>query len=257
MGIKESAIRQFGRQAEAYSKGNIFVDGFHLSKIVERSDVKKIHRVLDIATGSGFLALEYARVANYVAGCDITRKMLVHAKEKEAESGISNIDFLLSDVESLPFPEATFDIVSCRFAFHHFPDPTKALLEMKRVCKGRIVLVDGVSSEDTEKSSFHNRIEKIRDPSHVRIYSLSEILKMFENVGAAVKDVSHWDIPQDFDEWMRRAGTDEDRTSEIRDLMMHSLEHDATGLRVRFGNGKLGFAYDTIILIAEVGPYHS
>lgn len=252
MGIKEKAMMQFGKQAEVYSKANIFVDEFHLSRIVERSGVKKNHRILDIATGSGFLALEFAKKGNFVVGCDITREMLLHAREKEKTFGLNNLDILLSDVESLPFPDQTFDIVSCRFAFHHFPNPEKALREMKRVCRDSIVLVDGVSSEDNEKSRFHNEIEKMRDPSHVRIYALSEIERMFIDIGVEIKDISHWDIPQDFDEWMKRAGTDEAKTGAIIRLMTDSLADDGTGLRVRFENGRLGFAYDTIILVAKV-----
>jgi len=97
MGIKENAIKQFGKQAEAYSKGNIFVDVFHLSKIVGRSGVKENHRILDVATGSGFLSLEFAKISKNVTGCDITHEMLIHAREKQVESGLTNIDFLLSD----------------------------------------------------------------------------------------------------------------------------------------------------------------
>jgi len=252
MGIKENAMKQFGKQAEVYSKANIFVDGFHLSRIVERSGVKKKKKILDIATGSGFLALEFAKKGNFVVGCDITREMLLHAREKEKTFGLTNLDLLLCDVESLPFPDRAFDIVSCRFAFHHFPNPEKALREMKRVCGESIVLVDGVSSQDCEKSRFHNEIEKMRDPSHVRIYALSQIQKMFLDIGAEIKDISHWDIPQDFEEWMKRAGTDEAKTGTVRRLMMESLADDSTGLRVRLENGRLGFAYDTIILIAKV-----
>ncbi len=252
MGIKENAIRQFGKQAKAYSKGNIFVDGVHLSKIVEKSGVKENDRVLDIATGSGFLALEFAKKSTEVIGCDITRNMLLYAREKQKNSGLNNIDFLLSDIESLPFPDGAFDIVSCRFAFHHFPDPKKALLEMKRVSRQSIVLVDGVSSEETGKSQFHNEIEKMRDPSHVRINTLNEIKNMFEDIGAVIKDISHWEIPQDFDEWIKRAGTDDKKIIRIRDLMMGSLSHDSTGFRVKIENGKLGFTYDTVILIAEI-----
>lgn len=256
MGIKESAMKQFGKQAEAYSKGNIFVDGYHLLKIVEISRVKENDRVLDIATGSGFLALEFAKKGNNVTGCDITRNMLLHAREKQKNSGLTNIDFLLCDSESLPFPDRAFDVVSCRFAFHHFPNPGKALLEMMRICRDRIVLVDGVSSEDHEKSLFHNEIENMRDPSHVRINALSEIKNMFENAGAVIKDISHWDIPQEFEDWIKRAGTDEAKTRNIRRLMRESLTDDRTGIRVKLEDGKLRFTYDTVILIAEVDQSH-
>ncbi|MFZ3060195.1 MAG: methyltransferase domain-containing protein [Candidatus Methanoperedens sp.] len=252
MGIKESAIRQFGSRAEAYSKGNIFVDGVHLSEIVKRSGVTKSHRVLDVATGAGFLALEFAKNAKTVIGCDITHNMLMKAIEKQDISGQDNTGFLLSDVESLPFPDESFDIVSCRFAFHHFPDPGKALAEMKRVCKKRMIIVDGVSSEDRDKSLFHNHIEKLRDPSHVRIYALPEMKDMFNEIGAVIADLEHTDIPQDFDEWISRAGTDAKTIKVIEDLMRQSVNDDSTGLRVKLENGRLGFTYDTVILIADV-----
>ncbi|MGB8218378.1 MAG: methyltransferase domain-containing protein [Candidatus Methanoperedens sp.] len=251
MGIKENAIRQFGSRAEAYSKGNIFVDGVHLSEIVKRSGVTKNHRVLDVATGAGFLALEFAKNARTVLGCDITRNMLMKAIEKQEISGLDNTEFLLSGVESLPFPDESFDIVSCRFAFHHFPDPGKALAEMKRVCKNRMIIVDGVSSEDRDKSLFHNRIEKLRDPSHVRIYALREMEKMVKDSGAVISALTHRDIPQDFDEWISRAGTDAKTLKIIEDLMRQSMNDDSTGLRAKLENGRLGFTYDTVILIAE------
>lgn len=252
MGIKDSAIKQFGRQAEAYAKSNIFVDVVHLSEVVKRSGVRKNHRVLDIATGAGFLALEFAKKADTVLGCDLTRNMLLKAREKEKNSGLENTGFLLSDVESLPFPNGSFDIVSCRFAFHHFPNPEKALLEMKRVCRKLIVIVDGVSSEERDKSLFHNSIEKMRDPSHVRIYALSEITAIMDNIGANVTDITHWDIPQDFEEWMGRAGVEKRKKDEINGLMMESINGDTTGLRVKLEDGRMGFTYDTVILIANV-----
>ena len=251
MGIKESAIKQFGRQAEAYSKGNIFVDVVHLSEVVKRSGVEHDHTVLDIATGAGFLGLEFAKRARKVYGCDLTRNMLLKACEKQKILDLDNTGFLLSDVESLPFPDGGFDIVSCRFAFHHFPDPEMALREMKRVCKKRMIIVDGVSSEDREKSLFHNRIEKMRDPSHVRIYALSEIKTMLDNIGANVVDLVHWDIPQDFEDWMRRAGADKRKTEEIEGLMSQSVGRDTTGLRAKIEEGKIWFTYDTVILIAD------
>ncbi|MBU4076612.1 MAG: methyltransferase domain-containing protein [Euryarchaeota archaeon] len=252
MGIKESAKIQFGKQAEAYAKGNIFVDVVHLSEVVKRSGVEKNHRVLDIATGAGFFALEFAKSAETVLGCDLTLNMILKAREKEKTSGLENTGFLLSDVESLPFPDESFDIVSCRFAFHHFPNPEKALLEMIRVCRDRLVLVDGVSSEDMEKSIFHNSIEKMRDPSHVRINALSEIEEMFNEAGADITDITHWEISQDFEEWMRRAGTDEKQQKIIEDLMLQSQDGDRTGLQVTQEKGKIGFTYDTIILTAKV-----
>jgi len=135
MGIKENAKRQFGRQAEAYAKGNIFVDVVHLSEVVKRSGVEKHHRVLDIATGAGFLALEFAKKADIVMGCDLTRNMLLKAREKEMSLGLKNTGFLLSDVESLPFPDESFDIVFCNAGLHHMQNIPAAIAEMLRVLR--------------------------------------------------------------------------------------------------------------------------
>ncbi|MCK5660456.1 MAG: methyltransferase domain-containing protein [Methanosarcinales archaeon] len=264
--IRENARRQFGKQADAYSKGSTFTDKNHLFEIVKRSGVNGDHTVLDIATGAGFLAFEFAKNAGSVVGIDLTRNMIVHAKDKTTDPetpdtldtpetlGLGNIEFLLSDVESLPFEDNTFDIVTCRFAFHHFPDPKKALFEMKRVCKdkGCIVLVDGTSSEMHAKSQFQNHIEELRDPSHVRIYQLSEMQDMFNDIGVVITDTKHWDLPQDFNDWIERSGIDEDRVKIIEDMMFASAEGDATGLRVKIENGKPNFTYDTVILVAEV-----
>ena len=82
-GNQRKRNKAVGRQAQAYSRGNIFVDGFHLSEVIKRSGVTKNHRVLDIATGAGFLALEFAKTAEMVVGSDITPNMLFHACEKQ------------------------------------------------------------------------------------------------------------------------------------------------------------------------------
>ena len=81
---------------------------------------------------------------------------------------------------------------------------------------------------------------------------MSEIKNMFEETGAVIKDISHWEIPQDFQEWIKRAGTDEEKIIEIRDLMTGSIAEDSTGLRVKIENGRLGFTYDTVILKADI-----
>jgi ubiquinone/menaquinone biosynthesis C-methylase UbiE len=253
-GIKENAKKQFGKQAEAYSKGSIFPDRDHLAEIIRRSRARRQHRILDVATGAGFLAFEFAGSVDSVVGTDITKNMLAYASKTRSSQGFLNTGFLLSDVDYLPFRDKVFDVVSCRFAFHHFPNPVKVLLELKRVCKnkGRIVLVDGVSSEDSDKSRFHNELEKRRDPSHVRIYTLTEMKKMMRDAGLRMTDIGHWDVYMEFEDWMKRAGTGEKEAEDIKKRMLGSIQKDGTGLRVKIVNGKLGFTYDTVILVCSI-----
>src|SRR5262249_53981775 len=76
-----------------------------------------------------------------------------------------------------PFNEGSFDGVVTRLALHHFADPQRALDQMLRVLRrgGTAVIVDVVSSEDAGESDLQNAIERLRDPSHVRMLPASEL----------------------------------------------------------------------------------
>ncbi len=253
---KQSAKDRFGRRSGAYSKSSILSDKEHLNLIVDMTAPGGSDKVLDVATGNGFLAFEFAKRVSgaNVTGCDMTRDMLLVAESIQEERGIRNLDFRVMDVESLGFEDGSFDIVSCRFAFHHFTDPGKAVSEMARVCKtgGKIVLVDGLSSEDATKSEYHNRIEQLRDPSHVRLYSQPELVGTLKDAGLKIIHARNWDADFYFDEWIKIADPGEEIAKEVRRMMADSVEGDKIGLRVRFdGEGRLLFTYSTVILVAE------
>ena len=253
---KQSAKDRFGRRSGAYSKSSILSDKDHLNLIVDLTAPGGSDKVLDVATGNGFLAFEFAKRVSgaNVIGCDMTRDMLLVAESIQKERGIRNLDFRVMDVESLGFEDGSFDIVSCRFAFHHFTDPGKAVSEMARVCKtgGKIVLVDGLSSEDAAKSEYHNRIEQLRDPSHVRLYSEPELVGTLQDAGLKVIHARNWDADFYFDEWIKIADPGEETAREVRRMMADSVEGDKFGLRVRFDDeGRLLFTYSTVILVAE------
>jgi len=263
---KQSAKERFGRRSGAYSKSSILSDKDHLNLIVDLTAPGGSDKVLDVATGNGFLAFEFAKRVSgaNVTGCDMTRDMLLTAERIQGERGIDNLDFRergidnldfrVMDAESLEFEDESFDIVSCRFAFHHFTDPGKAISEMARVCKrgGKIVLVDGLSSEDAAKSEYHNRIEQLRDPSHIRLYSEPELAGMLQDAGLKVLHARNWDADFYFDEWIKIADPGEEIAREVRRMMADSVEEDKFGLRVRFDDdGRLLFTYSTVILVAE------
>jgi methanogen homoaconitase small subunit len=252
---KQSVKDRFGRRSGAYSKSSILSDKEHLNLIVDLTAPGRSDKVLDVATGNGFLAFEFAKRVSEanVTGCDMTRDMLLVAESIQRARGIRNVDFRVMDAESLGFEDGSFDIVSCRFAFHHFTDPGKAVSEMVRVCKtgGKIVLVDGLSSEDAAKSEYHNRIEQLRDPSHVRLYSEPELVGMLQDAGLKVIRARNWDADFYFDEWIKIADPGEEIAREVRRMMSDSVEDDKTGLGVRFDDGRLLFTYSTVILVAE------
>ncbi|MEO6348889.1 MAG: class I SAM-dependent methyltransferase [Aquaticitalea sp.] len=111
-------------------------------KIIQMLKLKETDMVLDIASGTGEPGLTIASLVKHgkVTLTDLSEDMLEIAREKASKRGIKNIETRVCDVCELPFPDSTFDVVSCRFGFMFFPDMLLAAKEMVRVLKpgGRI-----------------------------------------------------------------------------------------------------------------------
>ena len=101
-------------------------------------------RVLDCATGTGDLALEFKRAvgtSGEVVGTDFCAEMLQAAPAKAARAGLS-LRFAIADALALPFPEGRFDVASIAFGIRNVDDPVRCLREMARVVKpGGCVIV--------------------------------------------------------------------------------------------------------------------
>ncbi|HVO17499.1 MAG TPA: methyltransferase domain-containing protein [Alphaproteobacteria bacterium] len=94
--------------------------------------------VLDLASGAGEPALSIARrvgSAGRVTATDLVAEMLAGAERRAADAGLANIDFRIADMEAMPFGDAVFDRVSCRFGIMFTSDPGRALAEARRVLR--------------------------------------------------------------------------------------------------------------------------
>src|SRR2546422_612300 len=178
-------LDQFSRQAVPFSTAPGIKDEQALRMIVEFSGAGPEDTVLDVACGGGIIVCAFARGVRHATGIDLTPAMIERARALQAEQGLANVSWKQGDVLPLPWPDATFSIVTSRFAFHHFLDPGAVLAEMRRVCApgGRVVVVDTVVSTDPGKAEAFNRMEKLRDPSHVRALSLAELRGLFADTG--------------------------------------------------------------------------
>lgn len=106
-------------------------------EIINLLNVKDNAIVLDVAAGTGEPGLTIASKMNggKVIITDLAEDMLEIAKENALLRGIKNIETVACDVCELPFPDNTFDAISCRFGFMFFPDMQLAVQEMVRVLK--------------------------------------------------------------------------------------------------------------------------
>jgi ubiquinone/menaquinone biosynthesis C-methylase UbiE len=101
-------------------------------------------RVLEVAPGPGYFAIELAKLGRYrITGLDISHTFVEIAGRNAAQAGVE-VDFQQGNAANMPFPDASFDFLLCRAAFKNFGQPVRALQEMCRVLKpgGRGLLID-------------------------------------------------------------------------------------------------------------------
>jgi ubiquinone/menaquinone biosynthesis C-methylase UbiE len=189
--IKQLAQDQFGPVAQQYVTSAIHAHGDDLARMVELARPRGDERLLDIATGGGHTALAFAPHVRAVVATDLTPRMLEAAEAFIREQSATNISFEIADAEDLPFPDASFEIVTTRIAPHHFPDPQQYVHEVARVLRpgGLFVLDDNMAPADPELDAFLNRFEQWRDPSHVRSHTIDEWSAWMEDAGLRVEKV--------------------------------------------------------------------
>src|SRR5580692_10976075 len=134
-----AAWRKWHAQIAAFTRGAT-------EAILESDHLRPGLRVLDLASGVGDPALSIAaKVAptGRVTATDLGPGMISLAEELARKKGLTNIEFREANAESLPFADASYDVITCRFGIMFFPDLPKALRECLRVLKpgGRAAFV--------------------------------------------------------------------------------------------------------------------
>jgi SAM-dependent methyltransferase len=182
----------WNQRADAYRESATHASGDDLDLVVEWCEPAPGVTVLDVATGGGHVARRLREAGATVVTTDAAPGM-----EPDA----------IAPADDLPFADASFDAVACRIAAHHFPDVLAAVKEMARVARDRVVVCDNTfTSESAEEA------DRLRDPSHVRNYSVAEWHSFFELAGLEVADEEVMERDTDLAGWLDRTETpDEDR----------------------------------------------
>ncbi len=225
-GPKPDTAAHFSRQAEAYAASPSHAHGEDLEIVAGFAAPGPDDRCLDIACGPGHTALRMARDAGLVIAADIAPGMLETTRRLAAERGLDNVLVQLAEATTLPFAGASFDLVTCRIAPHHFPDVPDFLAEVARVLdpQGRFVLEDSLAPDDPEAAAFLEALEKRRDPTHVHSLSIAEWRAALAGAGLRVTDETVYAKIHPFALWVGRAGIDQ---AGIAALVTHVLEAPA------------------------------
>ncbi len=245
-------LDQFTRQATVFSTAPTITDEDALRMIVGAAGPARGDSLLDVACGPGLVVCAFAPHVREATGIDMTPAMLERARKLAADKGAANVTWRQGDVYALPYQDGSFTIVTTRFSCHHFLDPAAVLREMVRVCApgGRIVVVDDYASEDPAKAAAFNRLEKLRDPSHARCLSLTELKGLFGTVGLPDPDATFYELRGDVPGLLARSFPNPGDDLKIIEMFKGSAADDRLGVPVRLDGDEVYYAYPVAILAA-------
>jgi ubiquinone/menaquinone biosynthesis C-methylase UbiE len=246
-------LEQFTRQAQPFSTAATIADADALRMIVEAARPAADDTMLDVACGPGLVVCAFSPHVREATGIDMTPAMLDRAHQLAVAQRASNVVWRQGDVTALPYLDASFTIVVTRFSCHHFLDPALVLREMVRVCApgGRIVVVDTYASEDPAKATQFNMLEKLRDPSHARSLTLSELKGLFPLAGLPEPQTAFYELRDEVRNLLARSFPNPGDDLKIVEMFRASALDDRMGIPVRVDGDAIRYAYPVAILSAR------
>lgn len=261
---KSLVQQQFGAHAANYVTSKVHAKGASLARLVELVKPEARWTALDVATAAGHTAFAFAPHVAHVTASDITPEMLVEARKLAAERRLTNVDFAAADAEALPWPDQSFDLVTCRIAPHHFPDVAAFVAECFRVLKpgGKLALVDNVAPDQTTTPGFtegeladaaatYNHFEKRRDPSHCRALTVTEWQTLVRQSGFEMQHSECLDKAMDFATWVKTMAVPDQVVPELSAMLQDASPAFSAFIRPSATDGVIGFVLIELLLIAR------
>lgn len=240
----------YAPRAQAYVESRDHSGGADLDEMEGCIRGAGLRRVIDLGCGGGHVSYRAAPHVGTVAACDVTPAMLEAVARTAAERGLANVETRQAAAEALPFADAEFDAVLCRFTAHHWSDVEAGLREARRVVRpgGLAVFMDAVAPPDRAADSHLQAVELLRDPSHVRDYTVAEWLAMLDRAGFAAERVTRRKLRMVFPVWIARTDVPPATAAAIRNVQ----DGASAAVRAHFAIGADGsFDLDTATMVAR------
>ena len=179
--FKENSKMNYNRQAEIYDeKGDGKFVAPMYGEIINRIMRANPKKVLDVGCGTGNVLMKLSSNEELkLYGVDISESMIKTAKKNLGNKA----ELKVGDSEYMPWEDNSFDVIVCNASFHHYPNPEKVLLEMKRVLKNKGTLIIGDPTAPVVVRQILNLFCKISDNGDYRLYSKKEIKELLIKCG--------------------------------------------------------------------------
>lgn len=242
-------VQQFGPRADAYVQSATHAAGPDLTAFQSILRNNAVSDLLDLGCGGGHVSFHAAPHAARVTAYDLSDAMLAAVAAGAAQRGLTNIETRQGRAETLPFADAAFDMVASRYSAHHWRHVPPALAEAARVLRpgGLLVAMDVHAPADPLLDSHLQTIEMVRDPSHVRDYSLAEWRDMLRVAGLTPMAPQLFRLRLGFQAWVDRIDT----PAAHRPALLSLQAGAAAEVRDHFAIEKDGsFTLDTMLIVA-------
>ncbi|HKB81767.1 MAG TPA: methyltransferase domain-containing protein [Burkholderiales bacterium] len=245
-------VEQFSKQAIPFSTAKTIADEKALQLLIDTVGAESDDTLLDVACGGGNVVCAFAHVVRHATGIDMTPAMLERAHTTARGKALSNVSWDQGQATSLPYADGSFTIVVTRFSFHHFIEPLVVLKEMVRVCApgGRVLVADMHTSTDPAKGAEFNRMELLRDPSHVRALPVTELKALFPAAGLPEAKIMFYELRDDLENLLGRSFPNPGDGEKIREIFRTSASDDRLGIPVRLEGRHVHYAYPVAVLCA-------
>ncbi len=211
---------QFGSQAQSYVTSLVHAQGADLDQLGDIVGARPGARVLDLGCGGGHVAFRLAPLVGQVIAYDLSADMLQAVTAEAKQRGLGNIVTQRGLAERLPFADGSFDGVASRYSAHHWRDLPACLAEARRVLRadGFAVFMDVVAPSTALGDTYLQTVEMLRDPSHVRDYSIAEWRQAALAAGFQPGAVTPRRLRLEFGTWVQRMRTAAINVQAIRSL---------------------------------------
>ena len=253
--VQRAAQEQFARQSANYGKGHILAKLDDVKAAATHLHLPLRAAVLDVATGGGHTGLFFAELGHDVTLADLALPMLDRAAAAAAERGLL-VATRQHSAEQLPYPDASFDLVTCRVAAHHFSSPPDFLRETARVLKrgGSMLLIDRASDADHAKAeAWMESVEKLRDPSHHLTVTTQEWRRLCDANGLRITHLCTQPFKQpDLSWYFETAATVPANRTQVLALISHAPDDVRRYFQLGEEEGKIVWHWQRLTLIATL-----
>lgn len=200
------------------------------------------NKILDVGSGAGAMSIPLSRKFE-VTSLDFSLKMLLQLKSRKEELN-TELEIINADAHQLPFKDESFDVVVCRFAIWPLPEPQRAISEMARVTRGKIIIMEG-NWQKPQMTVRHKIFGKPFYKTHYFLYKL----KTGRNPNRQFKEMKKYHKSsttfEKIKEWLNNSEV------EIKEVD-YSLKERVSSKKSKFLRALTGFEEEMFILIGEV-----